>query len=456
MARLLSLESVLTFGFLAALTATQIQNHYSTAIPSGAKVAPLPAAVFNDSVGVNTHLNYPGTAYDTDYAKWSATLLRSPIKHVRDGFCSWGTASTFCTGRWRTRWNQLAAAGVKFDVITNPWEGWTSGTTGCHGTCNDGYLSALGVTPSSIAAYEGPNECDINKSAQCTNVGTTDALPGVQTVVKWAPYYWQLASSNVAIYSAAMAFPQDYSEFGNLSSYMNYCAIHDYTKPLQPESNTLTIGLVVWQAEVPAMCGSNRSAIPIVSTETGYPTGPPYTKYGGESQLAQERYTPRILFFHLEHRVFHVYFYELIDEGAQGSGDTWGLLSENGTPKPAWTRLMQLMSYFKDTRSAPGTPLRYSLTGDTSGVLQQVLFQRSNGTYILVPWLGTQQWDWTTDSDISPTKETLTLTLPSSVKSVTVTKFGDYGARTLTTVSGTNGKFPLPVSSLIEAVSFHT
>jgi hypothetical protein len=48
------------------------------------------------------------------------------------------------------------------------------------------------------------------------------------------------------------------------------------------------------------------------------------------------------------------------------------------------------------------------------------------------------------------------LTLPSSVTSISVTKFGDNGAETVTSIAGSNGVFSLPVSSLVEAVSFHT
>jgi hypothetical protein len=420
----------------------------STPSPTSA-VTPLPASAFNDSVGVNTHINYYGSAYDTGYATWSPTLLNSRIKHVRDQFCNWGTASTFCTQTWAQRWNQFAAAGIHFDVISNPWMGWSSSSTGgCHGTCFLGYPAALGLTSSGIEAYEGPNECD--ESSNCTSYGTTTQTQTF-TVDTWTPLLWTLRSATTAIYSPAMAFPNDYSQFGNLSQYINVGAIHDYTKPLQPEySNGTSLGIAAWQSGTAPMTGT----APLITTENGYNTDPTFAN-GGVSQLAQERYTPRILLTHLEHNIRRVYLYELIDLGTSGSGNMWGLLNANYTPKPAWTRLTQLMNYFADSGTASLAPLSYSLSGDTTGVLNKVLFEKSDGSYILVPWLGTQLWNPSSDSDLAPSTETLTLQLPSTVTSVTVTKFADNGATTTTTLSGTSGRFSLPVSSLIEGVAFH-
>lgn len=353
---------------------------------------------------------------------------------------------------WKPRWNQLAAAGKRFEVVTSPWMGWTSATTGCHGTCLSGYQAAVGLAAGSIDAYEGPNECD-DHGITCTDWGTKSTSETPQFVVAhWTPLVWNLRSSSVTVYGPGMAFPNGYSEFTNLAGYMHAGAIHNYTKPDMPETSGRCCSYLSWKIGAAYVSGSD----PLASTETGYNTDPTFAN-GGVSKLAQERYIPRLLFTDLQNNVKHTYLYALLDYPAgSGTGQDFGLLNPDYTPKPAWTRLMQLMSYFADSGTSPQNLLTFTLSGDATGALHMVLFQKSNGTYILVPWLATLIWNSTSHVDTAVTNETITLTLPSTVKSVTLTRFGDYGKQVVSTLSGSVGKFSLPVSSLVEAVSFHT
>ncbi len=389
--------------------------------------------------------------WDTDYPMWSATLLNSPIVHLRFGFCHYGASEPWCTGNYASRFNALAAVGKKMDIITDPWMGWTSGSSGCNGNgCTWGYPATVGLNASAIEAYEGPNECN-NGGGDCTNYGTSPNISWPKgSLSLWEPEIATLRSISASILGPAAAYC-DYSQFPNLTSDIDYSAIHDYWFPLQPEDG-----------HTDSCVGSTQTYLsgskPIISTESGYSTGPPFAQYAGESQLAQERYTPRILFMHLnsKYNISRTYIYDLIDSSTDPDGD-FGLLDPTTfAPKPAWNRLMQLMSYFKDTGISPRTPLSYKLTGDTTGKLWVDLFQRSDDTYVLVPWLGTLQYDWSSRTDTPPTTEVLTLSLPPSVTSVTVTAFADNGAQNVTTLTGSNGNFSLPVSSLVEAVSFHT
>lgn len=425
-----------------------------TVAAKAAAVTPLAAAAFNDAIGVNVHLEYHNDAtWDAGYGTWAPTLIASPIVHLRFGFCHYGTASAWCTGSYAARWNELAAAGKKIDVISDPWMGWTTATSGCNGGpggCTSGYPAAVGLDARAIEAYEGPNECN-NGGGDCTDYGTSAPIAWpAGALPAWSPELWTLHSDTVSIWGPAAA-RCDYAQFPNLSALIDDVAIHDYWFPLQPENGHTDRCI----ASARTFLSASK---PVISTESGYSTGPPYARYGGESRLAQERYTARFLFMHLNPRygIARTYIYDLVDSATDPDGD-FGLLDPaTYAPKPAWTRLMQLMSYFADTGAPARVPLTYALTGDTTGMLWQDLFQRSDGTYVLVPWLGTRQWDWATASDLAPTTETLTLVLPPTVTSLTVTAFGDNGARTVTTLAGVNGTFSLPVSSLIEAVRFHT
>lgn len=419
-------------------------------------VTPLAASSFNDSIGVNTHLDYQGSAYDTGYNSWSSLLLNSRIKRVRDDFCNWGTANSWCAGTWAPRFNQFAAAGIKFDIVTNPWMGWTSSSTGCHGTCLSGYPSALGLPISAIDTYEGPNECDVENSLNCTDVGSTSGLSKQQVIAQWSPYVANLRSSSVSVLSPSFSNEDGYGNYSSISGYTNGCSIHDYQSASEtPEYYFHWVmpvsggPIVTWYSGCQHLVGNQ----PMITTESGYTNDTSSScPDAGISELGAERYFPRELLTHLNGGIKRVYTYELLDgESGSTSCYAFGLLHTNFTPKLIWNRMAQLMNYFADSGTSPQTPLAYTLTGDTTGTLNRSLFQRSNGTYILVPWLATQLWN---GSNLSPTSETLTLTLPSSVTSITVTTFGDSGAMSTQTISGSNGTFSLPVSSLVEAVSF--
>jgi hypothetical protein len=357
--------------------------------------------------------------------------------------------------------NQLASAGIHSDAVWDPRECFSdTDGSGCQNNTTPAnvYASTLGIT-SEIESYEGPNECDIsnlcpgNSSRYPTSdspyyVYNCSGFSGCMTL--FISDLAKMRSPSVKVYGPAMGHYNSspgYSCCGNQSAQFDAASLHDYTGNNYPENAVAT----TWMTAAQSMSPSG----PFVSTETGYNTDPTFTNQG-VSKLAQERYTPRLLFTHLHYGIMRTYLFELADMGAAGSGFQFGLLNADFTAKPVWTRLKQLLTYFADTGTAPRTPLAYALSGDTTGKLYQVLFQRSDGYYVLVPWLGTQLWNASTDSDLSPTTETLTLQLPSTVTSLTVTQFGDNGAMTTTTLSGTGGRFSLPVSSLIEAVKFHT
>ena len=387
-------------------------------------------------------------------------LINSGIKHIRDGFCSHGTYNGWCTGTWAARIKQLAAAGIRSNIVWDPRNCWSSADgSGCQNntTPTNVYASTFGIT-SAVESYEGPNECDISNLCP----GMSSNFPASYT-----PYYVyncssfatclntdiqdlaSMRSSSVKVYGPAMGHwnsSPGYSCCGNESAYMDAGSIHDYPGNNWPENAVAT----TWKNSAVNLSGPD----PVVATETGYQTDVGGNQ--GVSQLAQERYIPRLLFTHLQNGIMRTYLFELIDEQGPGSYFQYGLLNQNMTPKPIWTRLtQQLMPYFADAGTSARTPIAYTISGDTTGALHQLLFERSDGNYVLVPWLATQLWNPSTNTDISPTKETLALSLPSSVTSISVTQFSDNGATSVTTLSRANGVFSLPVSSLIEAVKFH-
>ncbi len=67
----------------------------------------------------------------------------------------------------------------------------------------------------------------------------------------------------------------------------------------------------------------------------------------------------------------------------------------------------------------------------------------------------TQLWS-NSGTDIAPISESLTLHVPAAVSSVKLTTFNTDGSTSTTNLSGGDGSFTLPASSLVEAATFYT
>lgn len=387
---------------------------------------PLSASAFGDSIGLNLHMTYVVGAYDTDFAQWAPILAASGIKHVRDAICPTAIDVHWCIGTESARVNQLASSGVKFDLLTSMSDPFPYVAS---------YASTMGVS-GAVEAYEGPNECDA--SGICPNDWRSAEGP-------WQQQLYTLKSPGVTIVAPSMTSAQGYAALGNLAAFADEGNIHDYAATQQPEAAIAAPLHLQWVA---AMTGND----PVWCTEDGYNTDPTYAN-NGVPQVVQERYLPRILFEHLRLGVARTYIYQFFDFGPDGGGNM-GLLNADYTPKPSWTRLQQLMRVFADSSPAPRTPLTYSLRGDVAGTLDHLLFQRSNGAYMLVLWLAQPVYDASSRTVLPITSEDVTITLPSSAASATLTAFGDNGSIGTESLTSTNGSFQAAVRTTVSVLEF--
>ena len=397
-----------------------------TPVPSSSPSTetPLALSAFDDSIGINTHMMYITTPYVDDYALWSPVLFSSRIKHVRDQICP-QVETSWCINVYAARIRQLAGHGIHTDFLTTPKDAasWV-----------DSYVTTLGIADGT-EAFEGWNECDV--SGQCGSWQTTEAT--------WQRHLYTLKSPLVTIVGPSMATSFGYSLLGNLSTSMDAGNIHDYPQSSYPEASGVTPVRLSW---VRATSGSD----PVWSTEDNYSTDPTYANYG-VPEVVQERYLPRILMEHLRLRLMRTYIYQLFDYGPD-AGRYMGLLHADYTPKPAWTRLEQLMAYLEDPGASPRTPLSYAISGDTTGALRHLLFQRSDGTYVLALWIANAVYSSTTHAVLQPTAEAVTVSLPARIASATIRHFGDDGQVSDDQLTAAGGVFRVPVSSLMSVMSF--
>ncbi len=348
------------FGLLALLTL----------LPTVAKAAPVaakPAASFIDSIGVNTHTYYSDTVYASEFGTVEQRLRELGIHHIRENLVPNRPDQYEAL-------NDLAAAGIKSTLILGAPEDGSAGL-------NKLTTVLASNLRGSVDAVEGPNEYDLH--------GGSDWMS------KLAPYQSQLYTaikSNPALSSLPVVGPSlgnTNSDGSDVSGSLDYGNIHSYPNGEAPELNV---------SRMLSMASDMSGSKPVMATETGYHTA---VNWSGDhkpvSEAAEATYMPRLFLDYFNRGVARTFSYELVDEFPDGARDepesNFGLLRNDLSPKPAFTALRNLTAILADS-GAPATPgsLDYTVSGDTRG-LQQVLLQKSDGSYYLALWREESVWD---------------------------------------------------------------
>ena len=312
------------------------------------------AFTFIDSVGVNVHLHYNNTPYAENFAGVLASMKALGVRHYRSGVdphaYDWEYANA----------EKLAAAGIKADWLIDP-----------HDTAND--INAIARNaPNSIELFEGPNENDADVGQVLTDF----------TKLLHATVRNNAATANTPIVAPTMTQIDSVAAQPPLAPWVDFGNMHDYYTPRHPETASYggfffscgAYGSMDFNTCVATVTAPGR---PVISTETGYISGTMSDEVLG-------KYIARTLFLHLNKGVMRTYLYELADEVFSPN---FGLVHEDLTPKPAYTGLKNLMSLFSDDSFATPAKIDYSLSNTTAD-MQHALFQKSDGTILLVLWQG--------------------------------------------------------------------
>ena len=132
------------------------------------------------------------------------------------------------------------------------------------------------------------------------------------------------------------------------------------------------------------------------------------------------KYVPRLLFEYFNRGVQRTYLYELVDQGADPDKDerdeNFGLLRYDGTEKPAYGALENLIGLLED----PGPPfeagsLDYSLGGEVESV-HRTLLQKRDGRFYLVLWQEVPSYNLETGRDLYVEPQRVQLTLDEPIK----------------------------------------
>jgi hypothetical protein len=337
---------------------------------------------FVDTIGVNTHINY----FDRLYGNFDLVrqrLQESGIRHVRDG----GVIQNEGYNRMvYGRWHQLAAFGVKFDMVLDP--------RGSIKTPTPENLSQLiGLAGGAVESFEGPNELDDSKKPHWIDL-TQSYQKELFEAKNQVP-----AAKAITLIGPSMAFVKNAVRVGDMSAYITYGNLHPYPAGGMPSS---VFPKQIQQAQ--AMYGNKK----LVITETGYHNATnDQRSQPSISEAAGAKYIPRLYFVDYNWGIVRTYLYEFLDEGNDPDDQNhefhWGLVRYNGTPKPAFTALSNVIHLLGEPggggAAGKAAPLPLNLGGETQNV-QHTLLRKADGRYYLALWQEIPSYDTKTHQDI--------------------------------------------------------
>ena len=394
---------------LTAQSATAAGNCYSQ---EGCTEQARSATAFTDTVGVQTKLGWSDSVYWSRWPMIRDRLLELGVSHIRDGTV--GAAYPDVIGPTvAARFNELNRAGIKGNLLV--------GADQSHGTTVAQRLNWIKTNvPDFTMSIEGTNESDEDATAirnmQCDIYQRAKADP-------------VLASKPVLGPSAGPPFSESvwYDRVGDLSACLDKGNLHPYPgadPPHRHQSRDLSVAF--------ARGRTTYGAKPQWITESGYWNNTWDTN--NVSETASGIYVPRLFMENFRRGVERTQLYELIDL-RPGSGavlDNYGLLRADGSPKPAFTALKNLLAIVKDTSPASGS-LGFRIACHTNcrnghpdawptqdGPIRHLLLRQSSGAYILAVWSESKVWDRDSRTDTPKPAQGFTLTLHDAAARVDI------------------------------------
>lgn len=379
-------------------------NHATNSLPGQSWVLETPSSAFSfvNSIGINTHLNYFDRAYG-NFAFVEHELKYLGVRHVRDGVHLQGSDYNSLLF---SRWERLGHDGISFDALFDPRSRL--------GNLNSALLQEVyDLSGGSLDAVEGPNEMDVSGEAD---------WPAVESAYQASLFHSAKSDSTLRglpVIGPSLAFAAHSTQLGNLSGVLDFGNLHPYPAGAMPS--------VVFPEQVQledVICSDK----PIVFSETGYHNAVnEQNDQPGISESAAAKYIPRLFLEDFKHGITRTYLYELLDEAPDPSLSHpqfhWGLIRADGTEKPAFHALKNLIDELDDT-SQPSSlqPLRLALTssGASSAPIDHLLLERSDGSYDLVLWEEVPSYSIRKKVDINSDGQDVQLALTTQCRLISV------------------------------------
>ena len=390
----------------AKLAGTQIAAVVPVKVAAGTSptVTAAMADTIADAVGADSHFNYTGTPYTTVPAV-ETMLIASGIRHIRDA--SPGQSATYTA--------------LMTDLYTN------------HGIDQIGGIS-LGMSQADVMAYvaanpgvvgfEVGNENDALGGAWATDLQTY--LPQLAAFMRTTP-----SLEHIKIESPSIVNPNDAKYLGDVSSVTDVGSLHESVCGANPGDLVGTGGIgyggfpfatmdysLAWEKIIN---GSN----PVWVTEWAYNDSPPPTDCAIPDKYIAV-YQPRAIFEWALRGVHRVYTYQLADMPTDPMFGAEGLLRADGSAKPQYTALTNLIAMFSD-KGAAFAPAPVPMTFSASSDVHHYVTRKRNGTILIAVWREAQDYLYRTYADANLPAETATVSVGGSFATAKLHVFGYNG-----------------------------
>jgi hypothetical protein len=373
---------------------------------------PVSADSVADSVGVNIHLHYQNTVYD-NFPLIQGLLTGLGVRHTRDGLID---------TNWQPYYQRhvaLGRLGIKCLFLTSP-------------KLSDALITSWpGRVPGAFEGYEAPNEYDHSGDPHWADT-LTAFVRRLYSAVKS-----DSTTSKFPVVGPSLTQPASYAQLAGLERYFDLSNLHNYFgghNPGTPGWGAGGYGSIAYNINISQTAWPAK---PIWTTETGYTTDKDNPQ--GIPELVEGKYAPRMILEQTLHGVGRTYIYELIDEGSAIAGNdaAFGLARMDGSPKPAFTALKNMISMLAD----PGPKvlpqnLQFTLAGASSNV-HHLLMAKHDGSYYLAFWLEEQNYDLNNHVETPVNPEKLTFISSRTFRTTQVLTFNADGS--LKTVQLTPG-----------------
>jgi hypothetical protein len=401
-------------------TAGNSFTYSASATPAGPLEHADSADAFVDSFGVNVHLNFLDTPY-ANFASVETALRNLGVRHLRDGLVD----TTWTT--YYDRLNQLGRDGIKSTLITSPNQ-------------TPALLAAYPARVlNSFEAYEAPNEYD-----QSGDANWPATMNGFLKTLKTA------VSSNTQdaafpVLGPSLTQAASYPLVASSAAYVDVANLHDYfggRNPGTPGWGAGGYGSISWNMSLATSTWTGKN---VIATETGYCND--LTAADGVPEDVAGRYMPRVFLEQWLHGIRRTYIYELVDVGSTVSGNGYGLLRTDFSPKPGYTALRNVIALLSDPGPAfQAGGLSVTLSGATSNV-QHLLLQKRDGRFYLAIWVELPAYDVNLKSALTVAPQSVVVSLGQSLRVVTHTL--DATGAMQTVALGTGATQTVQVSDLV-------
>jgi hypothetical protein len=267
-----------------------------------------------------------------------------------------------------------------------------------------------------VTGVSGPNEVDSGQYFAYKGLSGIAAANAVQadlyTAMKADP-----ALNGIPVDFWPLAFPGNFASVGDQTANCDRANLHDYygvdNSGGQSYGGIVPVAMQGYLSDERKVC--NRSKF--ITTETGYGSTTCTGCAQSASEYAQTRLVLMDMLDHLRNPNLDEVYYFTLRWGAPQTGGNWGLINDDGTPKPSGVAVKNLVALLKDPGATAATfnpgSKSYSLTGMPLNA-QNFIIAKSSGAFDIMLWREDQIWNVANATPISLTPAAVTVTFPSS------------------------------------------